>query len=517
MQKSFNITKLIIFPTGTYDQMVSRPYETNLDYQTVQRFEEATGGGANTSPEAISGVASNIIRPKAQHEGAVNIPNGWGERRLRFMMEILYPGSMGADRIQILTGYTDYAGVTPSGAVDPNMRLYFNSSVELTSFEMNTPSGRRHGTRMVGAEQFVNPNWNPSAFMAGQTGFTMRPEDLFSTMESSTLEGAEVFNFRTSGSGGMKLSRRNNLLAPQYISRVMGAYRNAMDNHEMAGSSEELYHSAMGSVREREVSSNTFLLYMTKQSQLRENGCLSFGELEAMDQDLHHKTQYIHPDQRMMSMLPQAGQYEHWNGTTIETVAATMLSGSVPALLTELLMTKITFMATNETLDGNFEIKVLGLEAFNNQLDMTPYVQRFIARLEIEVMRDLTRNNQMTTMLEMSVNLLGDTHIKISMNGQPAMEYITPTFCDSLTTPVLTNSRQTLDTVSHDFETLLSHAAGIDLGTIFQNSNQGHYPVPIMDQSDNGPIDYGHSEDAPSNYNPAFGFGNPDDDEGGYI
>ena len=64
------VQRLIMVETGTYNDMVVRPYQSNLNEQTMNVFRDVTMEGRNLSSETLSGLASNILRPSGQVRGA---------------------------------------------------------------------------------------------------------------------------------------------------------------------------------------------------------------------------------------------------------------------------------------------------------------------------------------------------------------------------------------------------------------------------------------------------------------
>ena len=59
----------------------------------------------------------------------------------------------------------------------------------------------------------------------------------------------------------------------------------------------------------------------------------------------------------------------------------------------------------------------------------------------------------------MHADLFGDTFISLSLNGGPMIPYNTPSFCDSLLTPVITGNREDFHKISSDFETMFNNVS----------------------------------------------------------
>jgi hypothetical protein len=85
---------------------------------------------------------------------------------------------------------------------------------------------------------------------------------------------------------------------------------------------------------------------------------------------------------------------------------------------------------------------------------MSPYLAAFTERLKNEVLKGISNNNLITFDLTMQIDLVGETFIRISLNGQPHIDYMMPSFCDALAAPVLTQDGSDLYTMANDLTTL---------------------------------------------------------------
>lgn len=457
------ITRLVMTETGTYNDMVSRPYEAHLDGDTLSAFQEATQWGENVTPSAIAGVAGNIVRPRAQPERQVGIVNGWETPRLRFMMEVEYEAGMGTYVTQVVCGYTDYVGATRSGNIDHNMKLYFNSSIILRHTQAMTSTGRSTISQMADNSHIVTQAnqtpIGPSAF--GGNSLTMRPEDLFNRMQTGGIPSElTAIDTRQKFIQGIKKSSRKNNLAPSYMSRVLDAHRHSMNDSDYGETYEDMCHKASGTVREGLIHSDGFMRNLTVASNLMEEGFIYFGDLMELDNTIADRAVLSFNTPTTQVSNHSRGDSANWSSTELETVAATALSNSVPSLMMDTMLTKVSFMVTNETFDGTFDCRILNAMHFNKNVSVKEYAERFMHRLQVEVLRDLSRNNNFTVKLEMHCDVIGETHINISMNGGPEIPYVTPSFSDGLLVPVLTTQQETLDGVTTGFEMLSDSSYG---------------------------------------------------------
>jgi hypothetical protein len=123
-------------------------------------------------------------------------------------------------------------------------------------------------------------------------------------------------------------------------------------------------------------------------------------------------------------------------------------------------LSNIGFIANNLGFNGVTDIKIVAApKSLSNSMDLTLPIQKFIFRLENEMLRSLSYSNSISYMLEVKCDTLGETWINISVNGEPTVLYVTPSFCDALMTPVTTYNNALLNSVASDFNTLMGEIA----------------------------------------------------------
>lgn len=461
-QSIMRITRLLFTETGTYNDMALRPYQAYADVPLLNAMKEATHGGTNLQPSVLAGIAGSVLRPATQSMGAVSIINNWDTPRLRFLMEVVHTDSLLGESVQYLTGYTDHVGVNwQTGSIDPRMQLYINNSIQTRRILETTAVGTMNRQAVVSAAQLLSGEYTPDFRNVHQNTFTMRPQDVFMTMGASVLRehNSHIIDTRQAFSAGnLKLSARSNTSAPSYLSRVMKGYRTAMQTADTTDDMALMMEKAVGVVPEPTLSTDPFLgLAQRRHTALLEHSWISYGELLGISPELDHIVTLVARKNSPYMMHHERGQSERWEGTTHETILATVLSHSVPSLMMDLMLTKLAFLVTNQTLDGSFQIQFAHATGFAQGVDLTPYLQLFEQRLVTEVLRDLTHNNQLGVSLSLQFDILGDTVLDISVNSGPVIRYVTPSFCDALMAPVITNNSQNLHALANDISTLVEN------------------------------------------------------------
>lgn len=498
---SFEIRALMLRETGTYNDMAARPYVTDVKPETMSRFDEATRGGTVFSTEALAGVAGSVLRPRAEHEGLVEIDGGFGRERFRFIMEIEHPNRMGAGHVQIVTGYTDTLGadVSHSGNhvhINPSMRFFINSVLTMRNVAHEGADGRRYQNTVFDNSHVLSAEYSPSIRRGeGNTPVRMRPEDTFAAMAyaDNALGGGgggwndgmdNVLDLRASFADGTCKSRRSNSSATSFLSTSLTAYRQAANKAALGhGDRYSMLDSSRGTVAENMISDDMFLGPLQRETSLRSGSSLSYRELLDICPHLDDITDVVMTRQlrRDGPVVHRRGDTEEVTGADYETVAANALAHSVPSIMMDLMITQAAFRATNRTLDGSIQIIPGKFRMFRKDFpDPEPYLDRLFDRLQIEVFRDLTRFNRADFDVSMNVNVFGDTSVTISVNGSRPETFVMPSFCDSLFVPVLGRDTSTLSALASD----MNQMADMVKSSMSVSAGRGDFHETRRDSSD---------------------------------
>jgi hypothetical protein len=79
----------------------------------------------------------------------------------------------------------------------------------------------------------------------------------------------------------------------------------------------------------------------------------------------------------------------------------------------------------------------------------------------------------------MVCDLLGEIWIQLSLNGEPPIDFVYPSFCDSLLAPIQTYNEKIADGIALDFQNLMSNVSSMSGGFV---SNE-HLPNTYNNQS----------------------------------
>lgn len=475
------IKRLFLMETGRYDTQFRRPYEMQMQGTTLNALTEAVGGAQKFTASQLAGVANQIVGPSATPESTIKIGGvSWGEKRLRFMMEVECKQLSGGSILVTVLGYTDYPGViVHSSAIDPNMVFYINSIVSVRRTVETTPLGAQTYSNIVdNSHVLVDPNYG--GVHQANPAHKMRPEDVYATMAMSHLGGlSNAVDLRTVLDHQPIASKRSNSVAASYAADMLGGFtRAAVDANFGVNKPEDIFENARGYTQESMLTMNPFFKAITTFRDGFVSNFFSWRDLQALDPNVDNVTVVSLLGQTSQVASSQLTAYDYttgqaapWGGSERTTMVSTILSQSIPALMADFGLTVIAFATTNRRIfadaiaaagpfsqQSRISTRVVDLQSFS-EFDMAPYMDHFVAKLERLVFTDVSFNNESDFFIEMRADLLGETWINISLDGGPQLTYVTPSFADALLVPVVTTNNELHARLSQGFEGILHHVA----------------------------------------------------------
>lgn len=460
--------KLMLHPSGTYNDMFARPYETDIQAETlnhlVQKIERVNS--TTITPGLVSDIAGGIIKPSAKPTGLVQIANGWATKRLKFVLvvSISYTSSPNTSEVHYIQGYTDYVGVSKQTmSLDPNMVFTINSVNKISVTNYSTNGYTNSNKRVIASDQIlVNREVNTQL-----DNYYMRPVDVASNLEMLTLnnsapipEGQKIIDTR-SGGGGLhdaNLSKRTNNSPSAYLSDFMNSYFSANTRADDLDDKTDIMRYMVQDSHEGIMSTNPVIKHIARMTGVNIVNWFRYSDLLLAFPGIDAITTFIEEDVNASSPIHASGMTERHDYVTREVVAATMLSQCVPAIMTQCMLNGIHFRCTNSDLGGNFNMVIINYKSLNdNGPVIKAILDSFTSRFKTEIFRIISCDNADVVSLEMNCDLYSDTWINISIAGGPLVPFVFPTFCDSLSTPVVTTNHARLDSLSQEMDSLMAY------------------------------------------------------------
>lgn len=482
------LIRSLFFQTGTYQDQMRRPLNSGgIGLNTISNLEVATQGGTNLTRSAVASVANDIIRPAAEHEGIAAIDHGWGESRASFMIEFSQPVAGGLEIRKVMTGYTNYLGVSQSGAMDPAMILYINSVMTLRTKMLHTQAGNVLTMIPSMSETILSGQFTQGGTMPNE--FSLRPMDIYTQMSSAADvmgfagEGA-TFDMRSTFAGGPVLSDRGHSFNASYVSKMLNAAQKGFQLQEDGlADLTAVYREASAIMGERAISADPLLDQLMATDGLWNKGAVNWSRMTALFPDIDQKTTMIFSGgahARPGAMPHVRGQTEHWYGSNQETLLATQISQTIPGLMMENMIGNIGIVITNDTI-GSQPIVTIAREplSLTENIDLVFYVERFKQFVQTELIPGITFNNNACVTAHITADIYGETSISISFNHGPFIDYVSPTFCDNRFSALVTYSPQVLDGIKRDFSNIIaSIGTGSQTRSMPSHNFSSNLPMP---------------------------------------
>lgn len=474
-QSTAVVKRVIMIKTGSYADQYIRPFTATVgDQNVLNLFVENTHGGANIDPANIAVVAGQMLQPTAMVSGVAQIMGGWSQSRIRFFIEAEFTTQMGIKHTYLVQGYSDQPGFTQSGLIDPNMLLFMNNVVILQEQAYVDPATGMMSRRMIDTSQvlFRQPAMDMSGFNPHAPRMqTMLPSEVIQNIGITELQntfGPSVISLNNAlDISPVVKSARKNAVASRYLANSVTVMTAAV-NEQGAGAPPliDLTNRASALIPEAPLSQDKFISLISERTPFRENGYIYWRDLTAIFPTIDAVT--ICVDREFQQQLARANNnvqmgavtsiahdttrdirnLESWMDAGRETIVANTLGYAVPAVMMECFIAGLSFTVTNMTHDGQPKINILHRDTFLDNMDLTPYLQRFVNVLLSEILMNVSYGNAHSYNISMNVNILGDTYLNIALNGGIGREYLMPTFCDALTVPIVTHNPLDKDNLS---------------------------------------------------------------------
>jgi hypothetical protein len=506
MNANLRITSIFFIETGTTNDMVARSLNSHVDERMMNVLADQTRQGDMIHADNLTGIAGKIITPGAQVDRFVNIANGWQNKRYRFVLHAVPDtGNLQSSMQYIYTGYSNSTGVVQvqNGGYDfdPNMQLFVNNRVTISSImpnEFNTNGffNVQNASHVIHPKMIGNqarPTFNPTNMAPIQVPSTIRPMDLMyalSSQETSQLNAQFVGDMRSAIS--TSLSRRTNQLPATYLQTSLDSLYRAVQLEDPNGGNHGVYSAAAAGAGASELSFYEDPL-IGKISMGRtgyvENGYVTWYELKDVFPEITQQgiVKVINTGETKKLDIYQsnAGDFQPWYqldpmgsgqarvDESMEAIVSTYLLQTLPAIMLQSLMSRITIRATNMTPTGQISVQVDPPVPLFGELPQG-YIQQtlatFVRNAELSIFRDMPLQEGIPFSISAHIDAFGDSHIQISINGQPPVPYCSPTYADASFTPMVTSSQNVLNNIASDVKFMAKN-----LG-VFGNGQNQPYP-----------------------------------------
>lgn len=450
------VEELVIVESGTYTDQFLRPYKSEIRGDLLDRIDERFQKSRRFTPSILAQIANQFMVPDYHPRGIIEVPNGWDTRRGRFILTLEIHIGTGDKMKQVVIGYTNSVGFT-TRHVDHDMEFYVNNTFILQ--ERQIPTGR--GYRSVFMPTHTNDvlSSRDNAGLRRRSGelYTMRPEDIYSSIDAEQTMNLvnDVTDLRLTLSKNAMKSSTSNRLGSRFMSRVLDSRRKAVDNTEYGNSVLDVNATAQGYCQESYTTDDVFLRAMSNiQGVSTTVDNFTFNDLLRLDPDAERRTETKLFDDLSRSQTRFDEFSNPLDGQEEEDKLAALVAIAVPALMMETGLHGMKFQIHNQTPEGGFVFVPTDAKSFMKDVELNYFIDQFEERLIDELMYPMTADDRFDIGLEVKCRVFGEVDFTMFYDGKDQGRYVFPCFCNSLASPIVTDTRDDVRDIARNFNTL---------------------------------------------------------------
>lgn len=486
--RKLRVVQLVLTPSGTYNQQYSRPWATNYNVDNQNEIHEVLARSYydhqmkmrqgvirpdeayQLTPELVAGASSSFIQPSSNIEAPVQIAGGWNEQRCTFVMHVEVDSLSMGKQIYVFTGYTDGMGLSNSGYIAPDMIFTINAVYETGVQTRLGSTGMESVTIMKNASQVLSNEKFTGNIDAGyQT--RMRPQDVIGAINISHIDelrngNVEIHDIRSRQTGTPVKSNFNHANPNNYLASILGglvageALAKAQNRHAHA------FDLGAATVADQTVNRDPLMKAMQSVRGSTATNKFTMRDLKELDpyaDDNRVCTVVWRDNPQVMAQhglcVPGqdahvAGATAHWHGADRSTRVATMIANTVPSLMSSHMIGTISIHATNRGPGGQPFMAHSMLHPLVGGVDVSSQAEAFKQQFLIHLLNDATHGNQIAYTVDVTASLLGEIWISLQLGDEPGVDYVMPTYANSMMAPVVTRNRDNLNTLATHFSEL---------------------------------------------------------------
>lgn len=464
-----------------YQSMYRRSYcFNNLNGRSIGAIQDIFNrdmeGGGKIMPTTLSQELPWLMSLKNAPGTMIEIPNGWNERRFRFILQIEVPVTGPYTRYYIIQGFTDYLGATQTN-IDPNLRLFINSISEAEAV-LNKVTGQytynigtTYQTLKDISREVHEYNVNLYSNRDPNQLSLLRPTDYWTSQRLNKelrYDNGEGFNVGSIVGVGeytpysAQTSLRGNQDPNVYLGRIINSYqtgRNVGRYSQSYGDETDIYRLAEREVPEPILAHNTFLGRLQDITGETSPSVLTYGQLMAIDPGVEKVKHIILNSGETYSY--RIGMEINDTNDTMETMTPSELNVRVLELNNSITSAIINSGLTSAEIYVKSDgigvpiVEVLGAKSLFSDGFVIPGSNTLRDILSSLIIPKFTRNGECPCEMKISCDTLKDTLINlVDYNyGLDQMIYKFPTFADSLYSPVIGTQNDKM-VLNNDLDTI---------------------------------------------------------------
>lgn len=471
------VQAILIYVPGQQQQYL-RPYLVDLQEDIKEKIMYDTNGGRDITPGSLINVASNILMPSPEPCGEVFIQNGFGVGRFAFYLQFKVVG-LYHEEIEVLSGYTDYDGVSNTGHIDPNMGFNINNRSVLS---------RRETTSMFGSNTACQTKFTQNVLSSSpnfEKAFALGPEDAINNRQSIIHQYGGVEDTRTQLTGLSLLRDLKYNMASEYLSDVTNSYikaRDPSDDIMFENAQANMYAKARASVSNGSMfASDVYNAFRT--SDFNKSHRITYGELNRIwPRDFNFWKVFPKVPGAIRNPLEYSS---HWGGADMGTHIASILSHVIPSIMAKNGVEKLEVSISNLCTGGRVFVVISGITTLFKE-SMSEQLIRFITQeIEMHIVKSVLMQKVNVFDIFASVCLRTQCSFEIGINEGFKTPYVCPNFSNSSNSPMFGPEKQYIDDIGEKIEmladtlygqansrSLVPSSTSVTLSSMFDDTNQ---------------------------------------------
>ena len=456
------ILGLSVHPASVFHPMYYRPYSIYGDTPNLKKLVEHAAGMRDTTAPAIYEMHPSLISPyvTAHHCGHLvklekmagkPIPYmaGHGVQRGRFVLGVEVKHNFGATSEFTFQGYTDRWEISPHGTMDPNTVFYINSYTRNSWNQLKDRDGNFRTDNIV-TESVQLLDGRSISFPPYREMYGMRPIDLLGLIQTQEIveqvfKGEEsVKDTRNVLTKRIVLNNRRNNSPMAYLSAMLDAYSTASSIKQPEQDGSDMYNMARGYLYEGMPMENPFLRVLS--SIVGEPDVNKFTLRDLLQIDSAMKTTNLTIVDSKESAINHTESSEPWHRSKDDNAwAAFTIANALPSVVIPKGLARFKFVVDNKANPTvfNFQPTYMGRGPHLVDDPSPSTITDICSKISNEILRPLSKNLCVSMALSVEYDAYGDTIIEIDYDNLGMSRFAFPSFCDSITSPVIA-----LDTIT---------------------------------------------------------------------
>lgn len=460
-----NIVKFILLGNNkNVNDMYHRTFQINSDYRVMNQLENAIDKKINLGQSGIIKECNNLISLTGTQTGLVDVPYGWNQKRLSFVLVIEAINSNKIKDIYFLNGYSDYYDPLLLNAsknlsvnfMDPRMNFNINTITTISEYIREDGTAhyaykdkitvlKKHGNK-IDYEKVTNPDC------------TVRSSDVLLSILEDTLCDSSLTETATE-------SDRSAANTLGYITSITGAITTQLNLKKYNNLDNDINLNRPGFV-------HSVLANTTDNSMLN---CKFLAALYRVTGEVKPSSFTI-PD--LLTLFPQLDfvttvfNLEDKKEDTRSILASTNLENTINPHISNLLSLEFYQIASSILFDNmltrasihlsnhpfNTPVPVahcISSESIFHSIFNTPATIEVIdSYLSNILLPKMTKNQEIFVDILADVNILGMSTVAIMVNDEPPVVYRYNSSMDNTYSPFITNTNQK-SVLTDDINTIL--------------------------------------------------------------